>query len=256
MHGNLVSEMPFPPNPNAAIRNLRSLHQYYREKDSPAELAFRKSMMTMHVLYSHEHTVTHQIEELTDLDKSLASQNAEVPVFFHEEDVPANQGKVQTRLLEDLWQNRTPYLRRGWCFAERRWSKLRARANTIVVVDKEQPNQAQSAPWAPETFKEELERPAEKVERTYKAAKLDDYYRDDNKKFFYKFTHRDDFDSVMESYRKAFVAKARGIPVLEFSRLPAEEVRILARALPYYENLETIKLADRSIVNEEGAKNS
>lgn len=111
-------------------------------------------------------------------------------------------------------------------------------------------------PWAPETFKEELERPAEKVERTYKAAKLDDYYRDDNKKFFYKFTHRDDFDSVMESYRKAFVAKARGIPVLEFSRLPAEEVRILARALPYYENLETIKLADRSIVNEEGAKNS
>ena len=142
---------------------------------------------------------------------------------------------MQTKLLRDLKENRTPYLRRGWCLAEMRWSELRARPNTVVVVDKKQPNKAQSAPWAPETFKEELER------------------KDDAGEWFYKFTHRDDMAPVLESYRQAFVAKALGIPVLDFSQLPSKEVRILGRALAYYQNLKTIKLAE-SMMDEEGAK--
>ena len=199
-----------------------SLYQYERTPDSHEERSFRKAMANMHLMYAHECTLTFRIESLTPEDAWEATklnEDKKVPVW------DADSKQMTEKSLKELVENRTLYLLRGWCMAEIEWSSLRSINAQHQRIDRQQSQELGESrgfngrvPMTPENFRIQMEEAA--------------------------FTHRSDAGQVVHLQEKIFREKVTQCQDLVLEGLPASEILALARALPHFENLKSLKVTN------------
>ncbi|CAE7227928.1 NLRC3 [Symbiodinium natans] len=194
-----------------------SLFQFERQTDQE-EASFRQSMANMHVLYAHESTRTLRIQSLTPkpIWEAMLSSEARVHVYH------LDTGGIAERPLKDLVANRTPYGDRGWCKAEVEWSSTRTSTASNQCIDSTE-GQAEldgsspgRVPTIPEVFEKQMAQAA--------------------------FTHRSDALAVFHLQKKIFFQKVSVCEESELEHLPKAEVAALARALPEYQSLRSLRL--------------
>ena len=203
-----------------------SLFQYLRETGAQ-QASFGLAMANMHVMYSHEMSITFRIESLTPAERwAKALDEDEMITVF------AAASKVVKRvLIKDLVHNPTPYANRGWCIGEMEWSSDRQATAQNQLIRPDTAGQRGwlellgQVPTAPEHF-------AEKMEKA-------------------KFTHRSDASAVVHLQEKIFLEKVRRNAELSLEALPRTQILALAHALPYFEVLQTITLVHFECSQEE-----
>ena len=90
-----------------------SLFQYLRESEAQ-QASFGLVMANMHVLYSHEMSVTFRIESLTPAERWRQAIDEEEMITVFD----AERNFVKLVLIKNLVHNPTPYANRGWCIGE------------------------------------------------------------------------------------------------------------------------------------------
>eukprot|EP00438_Fugacium_kawagutii_P019809 Skav227904 [mRNA] locus=scaffold146:39831:44239:+ [translate_table: standard] len=205
-----------------------SLFQYERDPGHQ-QCCIGRAMQNMHIMYSHECSMTLRIESLTPEDVWEATKRNEkelISVF------DADSKRIMAKPLKDLVENRNKYLERGWCMAEIEWSSLR-RVNLqhrrIDGTDSEEDKSDLSSrmPMTPANFREKMERA--------------------------KFTHRSDSESVIQLQEKIFYEKVTTCECLVLESLPASQILALADALPLYGNLKNLKMTKYQCNEEEAS---
>ena len=217
-----------------------SLFQYLRESEAQ-QASFGLAMANMHVMYSHEMSITFRIESLTPAERwAIAIDQHEMINVFD-----AESKAVKPVLIKDLVHNPTPYQNRGWCIGEMEWSSDRQataqnqlidiRRDTRKDVYDEQlellhgrnrpPELLGQVPTAPEHFAVKMQTAA--------------------------FTHRSDAAAVVHLQEKIFLEKVRRNAELSLEALPGSQILALAHALPYFEVLQTITLEHLECSEEE-----
>ena len=191
-----------------------SLFQYLRETEAQ-QASFGLAMANMHVMYSHEMSVTLRVETLTPAERwaKALDENEMITVF------DASSKVVKLVLIKDLVHNPTPYANRGWCIGEMEWSSDRqatAQNQLIDVLEQGGFELLGRLPTAPEHF----------------AVKMDTA----------AFTHRSDAAAVVHLQEKIFLEKVKRNAELSLEALPGSQILALAHALPYFEVLQTITL--------------
>eukprot|EP00435_Cladocopium_sp_Y103_P070859 s202_g36.t1 len=193
-----------------------SLFQYERFF-SEEERSFRAAMNNMHVMYSHECTMTFRLESLTPegvWESTMGNDQELIPVW----DVESKS--IKSKPLKSLVQNRTAYLKRGWCIGEISWSSLRTYNSQNQCIDGSGSDKVE---------------PDEEMEGA-------------------EFTHRDhDLPIVIALQEKIFEEKVAVCEHLVLKGLPAQEILALADALPLYRSLKSLKL-DTFECSEEAAE--
>ena len=196
-----------------------SLFQYLRESEAQ-QASFGLAMKNMHVMYSHEMSVTLRVETLTPAERwARALHDDEMITVFD-----AASKVVKRVLVQDLVHNPTPYQNRGWCIGEMEWSSDRQATEQNQQIDIRSDSDAQEdglellgrVPTSPEHF----------------AVKMDTA----------AFTHRSDAAAVVHLQEKIFLEKVRRNEELSLEALPGSQIRALVHALPYFEVLQTITL--------------
>ena len=196
-----------------------SLFQYFRETEAQ-QASFGLAMANMHVMYSHEMSITFRIESLTPAERwAKALDEDEMITVFD-----AASNFVKLVLIKDLVHNPTPYQNRGWCIGEMEWSSDRQATaqNQLIDICRDAAGQQDvlellgRVPTAPEHF-------AVKMEKA-------------------KFTHRSDASAVVHLQEKIFLEKVRRNESLNLEGLPRSEFQRLLNALPYFEVLQSITL--------------
>ena len=204
-----------------------SLFQYLRETEAQ-QASFGLAMANMHVMYSHEMSVTLRVETLTPAERwAKALRDDEMITVFD-----AASNFVKLVLIKDLVHNPTPYANRGWCIGEMEWSSDRQATAQNQLIDIRSDTRrgwfdsdAQEGdgfellgrvPTSPEHF----------------AVKMDTA----------AFTHRSDAAAVVHLQEKIFLEKVRRNAELSLEALPRSQIFALAHALPYFEVLQTITL--------------
>ena len=198
-----------------------SLFQYFRETKAQ-EASFGLAMANMHVMYSHEMSITFRIESLTPAERwAIAIDDDEMINVFH-----AASKAVKPVLIKDLVHNPTPYANRGWCIGEMEWSSDRQETaqNQLVEIRRDAANKGVydvpellgQVPTAPEHFAVKMQTAA--------------------------FTHRSDAAAVVHLQEKIFLEKVKRNESLNLEGLPRSEFQRLLRAFPYFEVLQSITL--------------
>ena len=196
-----------------------SLFQYLRETEAQ-QASFGLAMANMHVMYSHEMSVTFRVETLTPAERwAKALDDDEMITVFH-----AASKVVKRVLIKDLVHNPTPYQNRGWCIGEMEWSSDRQATAQNQQIDIRSDSDGQQGgfellgqvPTAPEHFAVKMNTAA--------------------------FTHRSDAAAVVHLQEKIFLEKVRRNAELSLEGLPGSQILALAHALPYFEVLQTITL--------------
>ena len=175
-----------------------SLHQYKRNEDQ--ERLFRRALLDMFVMYSHDAVEVHRIEMLTPenvRERCVAAHGPKICVYWEEEQ------KMTDVLITKLERNETPYEHRGWCRSEKEWSSLR------TWMKGENP-----VPLPPDMFRAQMQQ--------------------------MKFTHRQDSEEVFKLQAKVFLQKAASTTNLLIENLDAQKVEVLAEALPFYTKLKEL----------------
>ena len=211
-----------------------SLFQYMRQGESQ-ELSFKRAMSNMHVLYSHECSFTFRIQHLTPeaiWREKMDDETQQISVFFKENE--KDPGSFRDVRLNQLKENRTPYLERGWCQAEVEWSSARSETKKHQRVDAIDDDEELEyikcrvsdgsqyfqlkgrVPMHPEKFREQIEKA--------------------------KFTHRVDMDPVIKLQSKIFHEKVQDCREANFEYLPAAQIEALGHALPHYQKLRALTL--------------
>ena len=196
-----------------------SLFQYLRETEAQ-QASFGLAMANMHVMYSHEMSVTLRVETLTPAERwaKALDENEMITVF------EAASNFVKLVLIKDLVHNPTPYQNRGWCIGEMEWSSDRQETAQNQLIDIRPDTAGQrgrlellcQVPTAPEHFAVKMQTAA--------------------------FTHRSDAAAVVHLQEKIFLEKVRRNAELSLEALPGSQILALAHALPYFEVLQTITL--------------
>ena len=197
-----------------------SLFQYFRETEAQ-QASFGLAMKNMHVMYSHEMSVTLRVESLTPAERwARALHDDEMITVFD-----AASKVVKPVLIKDLVHNPTPYQNRGWCIGEMEWSSDRQETAQNQQIDirsdtrrgwRDAPELLGQVPTAPEHF----------------AVKMDTA----------AFTHRSDAAAVVHLQEKIFLEKVWRNAELSLEGLPRSQILALAHALPYFEVLQSITL--------------
>ena len=213
--------------------DFTSLFQYER-LFSEEERSFRAAMANMHIMYAHECTMTFIIEHLTPTDvweSTMKNEQELIPVWDDE------LQSINLKPLSCLIENRTEYIKRGWCIGEISWSSLRTHNSQSQRIDwlgsdQVEPGQGQGltgkVPLTPDKFKERMESA--------------------------EFTHRDeDLPIVIALQEKIFDEKVAVCEHLVLKGLPEQEISALAGALPLYRSLKTLKI-DTFECSEEAAE--
>ena len=202
-----------------------SLFQYLRESEAQ-QASFGLAMANMHVMYSHEMSLTFRIETLTPAERwaKAIDENEMITVF------DAASKVVKPVLVKDLIHNPTPYQNRGWCIGEMEWSSDRQATAQNQLIDIRSDTTGQHellgrVPTSPDHF----------------AVKMDTA----------AFTHRSDAPAVVHLQEKIFLEKVRRNAELSLEGLPRSQILALAHALPYFEVLQTITLVDFECSQEE-----
>ena len=196
-----------------------SLFQYLRESEAQ-QASFGLAMANMHVMYSHEMSVTLRVETLTPAERwaRALDENEMITVF------DAASKVVKLVLIKDLVHNPTPYANRGWCIGEMEWSSDRQATAQNQLIDIRPDTAGQrgrlellgQVPTAPEHFAVKMQTAA--------------------------FTHRSDAAAVVHLQEKIFLEKVRRNESLNLEGLPRSEFQRLLNALPYFEVLQSITL--------------
>eukprot|EP00434_Breviolum_minutum_P041225 symbB.v1.2.036668.t1/scaffold5227.1/size29621/1 len=202
-----------------------SLFQYLRESEAQ-QTSFGLAMANMHVMYSHEMSVTFRIESLTPAERWARALHEEEMITVFD----AASKVVKPVLIKDLVHNPTPYQNRGWCIGEMEWSSDRQATAQNQLIDIRSDTTGQHellgrVPTSPEHF----------------AVKMDTA----------AFTHRSDAPAVVHLQEKIFLEKVRRNAELSLEGLPRSQILALAHALPYFEVLQTITLVDFECSQEE-----
>ena len=197
-----------------------SLFQYLRESEAQ-QASFGLAMANMHVMYSHEMSVTLRVETLTPAERwARALDDDEMITVFD-----AASKVVKLVLIKDLVHNPTPYANRGWCIGEMEWSSDRQETaqNQLIDIRRDTTSEAYDGfellgqvPTAPEHFAVKMQTAA--------------------------FTHRSDAAAVVHLQEKIFLEKVRRNESLNLEGLPRSEFQRLLNALPYFEVLQSITL--------------
>lgn len=192
-----------------------SLYQFERTTDAQ-EQSFQRAMDNMHVMYSHDFSLTLRIEGLTPepiWKAMLQDETQKIPVY-HEA-----SKSIQALPLKDLMENRTQYRGRGWCKAEVEWSSARgihAQNQRIDGSDQAEGELAGRVPLTPEAFAEEMRRA--------------------------DFTHRNDEGAVILLQKKIFFEKVTRCPEVILQQLREAEVEQLVKSLQHYQELRSFQL--------------
>ena len=196
-----------------------SLFQYLRESEAQ-QASFGLAMANMHVMYSHEMSLTLRVESLTPAERwAKALDEDEMITVFD-----AERNFVKLVLIKDLVHNPTPYQNRGWCIGEMEWSSDRQETAQNQLIDIRRDSAGQRGrlellgrvPTSPEHF----------------AVKMDTA----------AFTHRSDAAAVVHLQEKIFLEKVKRNESLNLEGLPRSEFQRLLHALPYFEVLQSITL--------------
>ena len=194
-----------------------SLYQFERETDAQRE-SFARAMGNMHVMYAHDCSLTLRIEGLTPphiWNAMLQDESKKVPVYH----VPS--GSLQALPLKELMHNRTPYLQRGWCFAEVQWSAVRGiTAQNQRIYGFYDESSSGQVPLTPEAFAEQMRTSA--------------------------FTHRNDAETVVELQKKVFFERVTCCKEVFFENLLEEDLEKLVESLEHYK--ETWPLSDDAVL--------
>ena len=196
-----------------------SLFQYLRESEAQ-QASFGLAMANMHVMYSHEMSVTLRIETLTPTERWAKSLDEDEMITVFD----AASKVVKLVLIKDLVHNPTPYQNRGWCIGEMEWSSDRQATAQNQLIDIRSDTIGQQdglellgrIPTAPEHFAVKMQTAA--------------------------FTHRSDAAAVVHLQEKIFLEKVKRNAELSLEGLPGSQILALAHALPYFEVLQTITL--------------
>ena len=196
-----------------------SLFQYLRESEAQ-QASFGLAMANMHVVYSHEMSLTFRIESLTPAERwAEALDEDEKITVYH-----AESKAVKPVLIKDLVHNPTPYQNRGWCIGEMEWSSDRQETAQNQQIDIRRDSDGQEGglellgrvPTAPKHFEGKMDTAA--------------------------FTHRSDAKAVVHLQEKIFLEKVKRNESLNLEGLPRSEFQRLLNALPYFEVLQSITL--------------
>ncbi|CAK9095318.1 Uncharacterized protein SCF082_LOCUS44780, partial [Durusdinium trenchii] len=173
--------------------DFMSLYQY-GGRTPPQEGYFRQALEQMHTLYAHEAIKVRILDELTP---EMWKHPGTVMAFSDQ------AGGVIAVSIDQLRANSTPYLLRGWCQAERQWSRLRISLEACV-------------PMPPELFRHRMEEQG------------------------LRFTHHDDKETVLKLQAQVFAEKVRTTKQLMAENLDEEALNTLCAALPFYVDLDEI----------------
>ena len=206
-----------------------SLFQYLRETEAQ-QASFGLAMANMHVMYSHEMSLTLRVESLTPAERwAKALDEDEMITVFD-----ASSKVVKPVLIKDLVHNPTPYQNRGWCIGEMEWSSDRQATaqNQLIDIRRDSTSEAYDGlellgqvPTAPEHFAVKMQTAS--------------------------FTHRSDASAVVHLQEKIFLEKVKRNAELSLEALPGSQILALAHALPYFEVLQTITLVHFECSQEE-----
>ena len=181
-----------------------SVYQFRRSLEETA--CFNEAMQSMYILYAHDCSYTYRIESLAPDQVRRQQASRMIPVYVDQ------TGRVQTVPAGELEANHVAYLRRGWCEAECQWSSLRSDSSHSVLLDSDLAQDFSRAPMPPQIFQSRV---------------LTNQL---------EFTHREDSEPVKEMQESVYAAKCCACN-LKLCTLRAEQVSILATALPDFRNL-------------------
>ena len=194
-----------------------SIYQYEQTPDQ--RKSFELAMQNMHLMYSHESTMTLRLEHLTPPAKiKEAKKDKENTVkIWHK---PANEVK-DVPISALTWNNRE-YIRRGWCRTEVQWSSARSTVLSNQQIDShlnsdETKFNGQVAE-APEQFR--LRTRSEKIQ----------FMRDSDRSI------------VLDLQKKVFLQKAEKCEHLVVENVDATQIAILADSIEHYKVLKGLTL--------------
>ena len=194
-----------------------SIYQY--EQTPEQRKSFELAMQNMHLMYSHESTMTLRLEHLTPRAKieEAKKDRSKTVKIWHE---PAKEVKKVT--IKELTWNDRGYHRRGWCRTEVQWSSARSTVLSNQQIDShlnsdETKFNGQVAE-APEQFR--LRTRSEKIE----------FMRDSDRSI------------VLALQKKVFLQKAEKCEHLVVENVDATQIAILADSIEHYKVLKGLTL--------------
>ncbi|CAK9069307.1 Ankyrin repeat and protein kinase domain-containing protein 1 (Protein kinase PKK2) (Sugen kinase 288) (SgK288) (X-kinase) [Durusdinium trenchii] len=173
--------------------DFTSLYQY-GGRTPQQKRYFKQALDQMHTLYAHEAIKVRILDELTP---ETWKHPGTVMAFSDQ------AGGVIAVSIDQLTANSIPYLLRGWCQAERQWSRLRISLEACV-------------PMPPDLFRRKMEEQG------------------------LRFTHHDDKEAVLKLQAQVFTEKVRTTKQLMAENLDEEALNTLCAALPFYVDLDEI----------------
>ena len=198
-----------------------SIYQY--EQTPEQRNSFKLAMQNMHLMYSHESTMTLRLEHLTPpakIEEAKKDEENTVKIWHKPaEEVP---GEVKYVPISDLTWNNREYIRRGWCRTEVQWSSARSTVLSNQQIDShlnsdETKFNGQVAE-APEQFR--LRTRSEKIQ----------FMRDSDRSI------------VLDLQKKVFLQKAGKCEHLVVENVDATQIAILADSIEHYKVLKGLTL--------------
>ena len=193
-----------------------SIYQY--EQTPEQRKSFELAMQNMHLMYSHESTMTFRLEHLTPPEKNseaLKDKSNTVKIWHK----PTKE--VKHVPISDLTWNNRDYHRRGWCRLEDSWSRTRSTVSSNQKIDShlnsDETNQFKcQVAEAPDQFRLECE----KIE----------FHRDSDRKI------------ILALQKKVFLQKAGMCEHLVVENVDATQIAILADSITHYNVLKCLTL--------------
>eukprot|EP00434_Breviolum_minutum_P007609 symbB.v1.2.006717.t1/scaffold402.1/size211320/11 len=195
-----------------------SIYQY--EQTPEQRKSFELAMQNMHLMYSHESTMTLRLEHLTPpakIAEALKDKSNTVKIWHK----PAKE--VKHVPISDLTWNNREYIRRGWCRTEVQWSSARSTVLSNQQIDSHlnsgKTNQFNGqVAEAPEQFR--LRTRSEKIQ----------FMRDSDRSI------------VLDLQKKVFLQKAEKCEHLVVENVDATQIAILADSIEHYKVLKGLTL--------------
>ena len=197
-----------------------SIYQY--EQTPQQRKSFELAMQNMHLMYSHESTMTLRLEHLTPPAKiEEARKDKENTVkIWHK---PAKE--VKHVPISDLTWNNREYIRRGWCRTEVQWSSARSTVLSNQQID--------SHLNSDETKLAKL---------NCQVAEAPDQFRLRTRKEEIQFMRPSDESAVLALQEKVFFQKAEKCEHLVVENVGTTQIAILAGSIKHYKVLKGLTL--------------
>ena len=195
-----------------------SIYQY--EQTPEQRKKFDLAMQNMHLMYSHESTMTLRLEHLTPPAKieEAKKDNRNTVKIWHDQ----TQKEKYVPISDLTWNNRD-YHRRGWCRTEVQWSSARSTVSSNQQIDchlnSDQTNQFRGiVAEAPDQFRLRTRR--EKIE----------------------FMRESDSEIVLALQKQVFLQKVGTCEHLVVENVDATQIAILTDSIKHYKVLKCLTL--------------